>query len=247
MVKRGLVDSRESAQRLILAHKVRLGEKYAEKPGQLVPLEAKVEILEELKYVSRGGYKLEAALDQFQIDVSGKTVLDVGASTGGFTHCVLLRGARKVYAVDVGYGQMAWKLREDPRVVVLERVNARSLTPEQFPERIDLAVMDVSFIGAEKILSPVSKITGEVVLLFKPQFEAGPKDVPRGGVIRDSRIHEKVLEAFFSGLKEWLVGGLIESPIAGASGNKEFLIHLKKEGESWSLEQLRAKIQQLNQ
>src|SRR5262245_61585172 len=209
MVQRGLVESRETAQRLILAHKVRIGEAYAEKPGLSVAPDIHIELLEELRYVSRGGFKLEAALDAFAIDMQDKVVLDVGASTGGFTDCVLQRGARKVYAIDVGYGQIAWKLREDPRVVLTERINARTITRELFPETIDLAVMDVSFIGAAKILDPLAAVTSEVVLLLKPQFEAGPDDVPRGGVIRDPRVHAKVLTRFFESLTVWKVFGLI--------------------------------------
>lgn len=245
MVQRELVESREAAQRLILAHKVMIGDKYAEKPGQQVAANADVRVLEPLKYVSRGGYKLEHALDAFGIDVTGKTALDVGASTGGFTDCLLQRGARKVYALDVGYGQFAWKLREDPRVTLIERTNARFLTADSFPEPIDLAVMDVSFISAGKILEPLTRITREIVFLFKPQFEAGPQDVPRGGVIKDPRIHSKILQQFFSDLPLWKVAGLISSPIEGGSGNREFLVHLSLDGPGWAYDQILACIRQM--
>lgn len=245
MVRRGLVESRETAQRLILAHKVMIGDTYAEKPGQKAPENIEVRVLEELKYVSRGGYKLERALDEFAVEVTGKTVLDVGASTGGFTDCLLQRGARKVYALDVGYGQIAWKLRGDPRVAVMERANARHITGTQFPEPIDFAVMDVSFIGARKILEPLAAVTGEVILLIKPQFEAGPRDVPRGGVIRDPRVHADVLLRFFQDLPLWQPIGLIGSPIEGTSGNREFLVHLTTTGPGWTSEMLQTRIRDL--
>ncbi|HSP07041.1 MAG TPA: TlyA family RNA methyltransferase, partial [Acidobacteriota bacterium] len=241
LVRRGLVESREAGQRLILAHKVMIGERYAEKPGQQVAPDADVRLLEELKYVSRGGYKLERALDEFGVDVAGKVVLDVGVSTGGFSDCLLQRGARSVYAVDVGYGQIAWKLREDPRVVLLERTNARSLVPEQFPEPIDLAVMDVSFISAKKILEPLARITAEVLFLLKPQFEAGREEVPRGGVIRDPAAHARVLNRFFSDLPQWNVLGLTDSPIEGGSGNREFLVRLSLREAGWPLEKIQTR------
>jgi 23S rRNA (cytidine1920-2'-O)/16S rRNA (cytidine1409-2'-O)-methyltransferase len=244
LAQRGLVGSREIGQRLIMARKVMIGDQYAEKPGQQVPQDADVRVLEELKYVSRGGYKLERALDDFGVSVEGKTILDVGASTGGFTDCVLQRGARKVYAVDVGYGQMAWKLRDDPRVVVMERSNARRIHRDQFEDSIDLAVMDVSFIGAAKILEPLATITSEVILLLKPQFEAGPKDVPRGGVIRDPLVHERVLNQFFADLPLWGVTGLIDSPVTGSSGNREFLAHLRLE-DGWAPAVLSQRVHEL--
>lgn len=245
MVQRGLVDSRESAQRLILAHKVMIGEAYAQKPGQQVAPDADVRLLEELKYVSRGGYKLERALEAFGVDPAGKVVLDVGASTGGFTDCLLQRGARKVYALDVGYGQIAWKLREDPRVTVIERTNARSIVRDQFVEPVDFAVMDVSFISAKKILDPLAAVTDEVVFLLKPQFEAGKGDVPRGGVIRDPKLHARVLEDFFDDLPQWNVLGLVDSPIEGGSGNREFLVHLCLKQPGWPADRIHARIQEL--
>ena len=227
LVQKGLVESRQTAQALILAGEVRIGESIAQKAGQMISPDANVSVIHGLKYVSRGGLKLEKALDEFHIDVSGKSVADIGASTGGFTDCLLQRFARIVYAVDVGYGQLAWKLQQDPRVKVMDRTNARTLTHESFPEKIDLAVIDASFIGSRKLLEPLAQITNEAVLLLKPQFEAGPADVPRGGIIRDPKIHEKVLTEFFHELKFWHVIGLTDSPIAGGSGNREFLVHLK--------------------
>jgi 23S rRNA (cytidine1920-2'-O)/16S rRNA (cytidine1409-2'-O)-methyltransferase len=248
LVKRGLVESRETAQRLILAKKILVNGLPPEKASQQYPEDAKLEVIEPLKYVSRGGFKLEAALDQFNIDVSGLVTADVGASTGGFTDCLLQRGAKRVYAIDVGYGQLSWKLREDPRVIVMERTNARHLTAENFSEPIQFAVIDVSFIGADKILEPLADITPEVVLLLKPQFEAGPEDVPRGGVIRDPKVHRKVLQVFFSTLKVWQVMGLIESPIPGTTGNREFLVHLKRStAQGMNEEDLQKKIQELTQ
>lgn len=245
MVQRGLVESREQAQRLILAHKVMIGEKYMDKPGQSVAADAEVRLLEDLKYVSRGGTKLERALDAFEISVQGKVAMDVGASTGGFTDCLLQRGALKVYSIDVGYGQLAWRLREDSRVVVRERVNARYLGSADFPERIDFAVMDVSFISAKKILEPLSDITTEVIFLLKPQFEAGPEDVPRGGVIRDTKMHAKILARFFADLARWKVVGLIDSPIVGSSGNREFLVHVTLAENGWSPAEISRRIEEL--
>ena len=227
LVKRGLLESRETAQRLILARKILVNGLPAEKASQNVAEDASIEVIEGLKYVSRGGLKLEAALDTFAIAVKDKIALDVGASTGGFTDCLLQRGAKRIYAVDVGYGQLAWKLRQDSRVVVTERTNARYLTVEQFPDPIDLAVVDVSFISALKILQPLVNMTQEAIILLKPQFEAGPEDVPRGGVIRDPAIHRKVLKDFYRNLQSWKIAGVIDSPIAGASGNREFLVHLR--------------------
>ncbi len=227
LVKRGLVESRETAQRLILARKILVNGLPAQKPSQHVSEDASMEVLEGMKYASRGGLKLEAALDAFKINVQGHIAVDIGASTGGFTDCLLQRGAKRVYAVDVGYGQISWKLREDTRVIILERTNARYLTAGQFPDPIEIAVIDVSFISASKILEPLATITEEAVLLLKPQFEAGPEDVPRGGVIRDPAVHRKVLEDFFSRLQHWKPVGLIESPVPGTSGNREFLVHLK--------------------
>jgi 23S rRNA (cytidine1920-2'-O)/16S rRNA (cytidine1409-2'-O)-methyltransferase len=244
LVKRGLVESRENAQKLILAGQVMIGTIPASKPGQLVANDSDLRLLQTLKYVSRGGLKLEAALDAFSVEVVGKVVLDIGASTGGFTDLLLQRNAQKVYCVDVGYGQLAWKLRHDPRVKVMERTNARFLTRDKFPEKIDLAVMDVSFIGAHKILKPLAAITDEVILLFKPQFEAGPKDVPKGGIIKDPEVHSRVLIEFYAGLQDWQIRGLIESPLLGGSGNKEFLVHLSKD-PGWNEDEFKARVREL--
>ena len=246
LVKRGLLESRETAQRLILARKILVNGLPAEKASQNVAEDASIEVVEGLKYVSRGGLKLEAALDAFGIDVKDRTAIDIGASTGGFTDCLLQRGAKRVYAVDVGYGQLAWKLREDPRVNVIERTNARYLTVEQFTEPIDVAVVDVSFISALKILVPLINITSEAVILVKPQFEAGPNDVPRGGVIRDPDVHRKVLRDFYRNLLSWKVAGIIGSPIEGASGNREFLVHLiGKNFEGLSEEEFEKRMEEL--
>lgn len=246
LVKRGLVESRETAQRLILARKILVNGLPAQKASQHVSEDASMEVIEGMKYASRGGLKLEAALDAFSIPIEDRIAVDIGASTGGFTDCLLQRGAKRVYAVDVGYGQFAWKLREDPRVIIMERTNARYLTANEFPDPIEIAVIDVSFISALKILEPLASITEEAVLLLKPQFEAGPKDVPRGGVIRDPAIHRKVLEDFFSQLQHWKAAGLIESPVPGTSGNREFLVHLKGTiFEGMPEEELQKKIQEL--
>jgi 23S rRNA (cytidine1920-2'-O)/16S rRNA (cytidine1409-2'-O)-methyltransferase len=246
LVKRGLVESRETGQRLILAGQVMIGQTPATKAGQLVADDADVRLLETLKYVSRGGLKLEAALDAFGVQVNNKTALDLGSSTGGFTDCLLQRGVKKVYCVDVGYGQLAWKLRHDPRVKVMERTNARYLSKEALPETIDLAVMDVSFIGAHKILEPLATITDEVVLLFKPQFEAGPADVPKGGIIRNPETHSRTLLEFFARIAPWQIHGLMDSPLLGGSGNREFLVHLLKE-PGWNAEQFSRKVQELTE
>jgi 23S rRNA (cytidine1920-2'-O)/16S rRNA (cytidine1409-2'-O)-methyltransferase len=244
LVKRGLVDSRESAQKLILAGQVLIGQIPATKAGKMVPEDSDLRVLQGLKYVSRGGLKLEAALDSFRIDPSEKVAIDIGASTGGFTDCLLQRNAKKVYCVDVGYGQLAWKLRHDARIQVMERTNARYLTKDKFVEEIDLAVIDVSFISAYKILEPFANITNEAVLLLKPQFEAGPADVPKGGIIKDPAIHSKVLLTFYRQIATWKIHGLIESPITGGSGNKEFLVHLSKE-PGWDEDQYAGKVQEL--
>ena len=246
LVKRGLVESRETAQKLILAGQVMIGQIPASKAGQLVAEDSDLRLLETLKYVSRGGLKLESALDAFEVQVAGKIVLDVGSSTGGFTDCLLQRNAKQVYCIDVGYGQLAWKLRHDPRVKVMERTNARYLTASSFPDSIDLAVMDVSFIGAHKIMDPLAGITDELVLLLKPQFEAGPADVPKGGIIRDSEIHKRVLLDFYHRIEPWQIHGLIDSPLLGGSGNREFLVHLRKE-PGWNEDKFNEKVRELVQ
>jgi len=231
LVIRGLVESREKARVLVMEGSVVADNRTIVKPSTLVDEDAEVKILQSSQFVSRGGLKLDYALDQFQIDVNGLVAVDVGASTGGFTDCLLKRGARKVYAVDVGYGQLDYQLRQDPRVVVMERVNARYTFI--LPERVDLATVDVSFISLEKVVPTVAKLVkagGQLIVLVKPQFEAGKKQVSKGGVVKDPLVHASVLGRFISWAVEhgFRLGGLVTSPILGAEGNKEFLILLWK-------------------
>jgi 23S rRNA (cytidine1920-2'-O)/16S rRNA (cytidine1409-2'-O)-methyltransferase len=226
--QRGLIASREQAKRIILAGLVNVDGRLEDKPGTRIPLSASIVVAKSCPYSSRGGLKLEAALDAFGLDVQGLVVADVGASTGGFTDCVLQRGAGRVYAIDVGYGQLAWKLRQDPRVVVLERVNVRYL--DQLPEPLDLITIDVSFVSLRLALPPVLRFLkpdGHVVALIKPQFEAGRQYVGKGGVVRDPTVHRAVLESILSwGVESGLrPGGLIVSPLRGPAGNVEFLVH----------------------
>ena len=228
LVDRGKIESRNQAQRLIMAGRVLVGDQLVDKPGTMVPTSAAIRVTEKLPYVSRGGLKLEAALDAFALDVTDMTVADVGASTGGFTDCLLQRKARRIYAIDVGYGQLAWKLRQNPRVVVMERTNARYL--DQLPEPIDLAVIDTSFISLRLILPAVLawlSPNGQIVSLIKPQFEAGRDQVGKGGVVRDPSVHRDVLETLVRWAKDKGLGlrGLIRSPIKGPAGNTEFLAH----------------------
>ncbi|MER3405379.1 MAG: TlyA family rRNA (cytidine-2'-O)-methyltransferase [Chloroflexota bacterium] len=233
-MQHGLVESRERAQALILAGDVRVNGVVVTKPAQLVPEDAEIEAgTASLPYVSRGGLKLQHALDTFGIDVRGLVALDVGASTGGFTDCLLQRGAARVYAIDVGYGQLAWKLRQDPRVVVLERTNIRYL--ERLPDGAlaDLATVDVSFISLTKVLPAVLRLLkpdGFLIALVKPQFEAGPQRVGRGGVVRDPAVHREVLQQIISWAQEYglVVRGLTRSPILGPAGNVEFLLWLDR-------------------
>lgn len=237
LVERGLCESREKAQALILAGKVSytLDEKTfikIKKPSETIPIEAKLYVEEDLPYVSRGGLKLEGALKVFEIDPKGMVCLDIGASTGGFTHCLLLKGAKKVYALDVGKGQLHYKLRNDPRVIVMEEINARYLTKEMFPESFDLITIDVSFISLKKILPvipPLLKEEGLVLALIKPQFEVGPREVKKG-VVKDTRLHFRVVQEIWAFAEElgFKPLGVAESPILGAKGNKEFFICLKK-------------------
>jgi 23S rRNA (cytidine1920-2'-O)/16S rRNA (cytidine1409-2'-O)-methyltransferase len=230
LVERGLVESRARAQALILAGLVFSGEKRLDKAGVAVAADQPLEVRgAEHPWVSRGGIKLAHALDAFAIDPSGLVVLDVGASTGGFTDVALSRGARRVYAVDVGHGQLAWKLRNDPHVVVLEKTNARHLTTAQVPEPVDLVVCDASFIGLETVLPAALRLARPgacLVALIKPQFEVGPERVGKGGVVRDPALHREVCERIAAWLPRqgWTVLGLTESPIRGPEGNVEFLI-----------------------
>jgi len=230
MVDRGLVESRAKAQALIMAGEVVVEGKAVIKPGSLVNEEAEITILEPPRFVSRGGLKLEHALDKFQLDVSSKVAADVGASTGGFTDCLLKHGASRVYAIDVGYGQLDYRLRQDSRVVVMDRVNARYPIP--LPEKVDLATIDLSFISVEKIIPSVAglvKDDGYLLVLIKPQFEARRGEVGKGGVIKQPIVHARVLGRFIAWAIEhrFRLGGLVASPIPGASGNKEFFVLLR--------------------
>ena len=231
LVDRGLAESRAKAQALVLAGLVWSGERRLEKPGATLAAHAPVEVRgKDHPWVSRGGVKLAHALDHFAIDPEGLVALDVGASTGGFSDVLLARGARRVYAVDVGRGQLAWKLRQDPRVTVLEGVNARYLDREAMPEAIDLIVCDASFIGLETILPAPLALAGQgamLVALIKPQFEVGPERVGKGGIVRDPALHREVCERIAQWLARqpgWRVEGVVPSPILGAEGNAEFLL-----------------------
>ncbi|MEO8656871.1 MAG: TlyA family RNA methyltransferase [Bryobacteraceae bacterium] len=229
LVDRGLAESRERAKAYILAGYVRVNGQRVDKAGHTVARDAAVELTERMPYVSRGGYKLAAALDHFQIDPAGRTCLDVGSSTGGFTDVLLQRGAAKVYAVDVGAGQLDWKLRNDPRVVVREGVNARYLSTAEVDEPASLAVSDVSFISVTLILPVLPALLradAELVILVKPQFEVGKGQVGKGGIVRDPELHRAACERVESAVRRLgFLTGIIESPILGAEGNKEFLLH----------------------
>ncbi len=238
LVERGLTESREKAQRSILAGQVRINGQLARKPSDKVRPGDNIELVAPEKFVSRGGQKLDHALTTFALDVIGLTAIDLGASTGGFTDCLLQRGATRVYAVDVGQGQLAWKLRQDPRVVVMEKTNARELTPRSFPqpfEAADLVVMDCSFISLVKIIPPAVALLrpcGKIIALVKPQFEAGKIEADRGGgVIRDPAVHQRVLDelrAFVTAQMGLTWREVIESPLLGPAGNKEFLALIEK-------------------
>ena len=240
LVERGLCDSREKAKRAIMAGQVKVNGHPARKPSDAVRPADQIELAAPEKFVSRGGHKLEHALDHFQLDVTGLTAIDLGASTGGFTDCLLQRGAKKVFAVDVGHGQLAWKLRRDHRVVVMEKTNARDLTAAKLPPPfapVDFIVADCSFISLRKILPPavaLLRASGRIVALIKPQFEAGKAEADKGaGVITDPAIHRRVLaelETFVKTLPELAWRGVTESPLLGPAGNKEFLVLLEKTG-----------------
>jgi len=232
LVERGLVASREKAQALILAGEVFVNGQKAAKASDAVTAEARIEIAAKIPYVSRGGIKLAHALDRFNIDVTGRVCLDVGASTGGFTDCLLQRGAVRVHALDVGHGQLDWKLRNDARVKVYEGVNARAMTPELTGEVAEFSSMDVSFISATMILPALPAMltaAGEAVVLVKPQFEVGRGQVGKGGIVRDSALHEQAC-AKVRACAESLGfrTDLTESPILGAEGNHEFLLHARR-------------------
>lgn len=231
LVDRGLADSRTKAQALVMAGLVYGTDRRFDKPGVQIPADTEISVKgKDHPWVSRGGLKLAKGLDFFRIDPTGMTCLDLGASTGGFTDVLLTNGAAKVFAIDVGQGQLDWKLRTDDRVVVLEKTNARHLTADQVPDPIDLIVCDVSFIGLEKVLPPamaLAKPGAHLVALIKPQFQAGPGQVGKGGVVRDPAVHQSVcdvVQAFIAGPCGWHVLGITESPIKGPEGNVEFLI-----------------------
>lgn len=237
LVERGLAETRQRAQALILAGEVFVDGVRADKSGAPVEPTSKIELSGRgIPYVSRGGLKLKGALGGFHIDVKGLICADIGASTGGFTDCLLQEGAARVYAIDVGYGLIDQRLREDPRVVVIERFNVRSLTPEVLGEKVDLATMDVSFISLRLVLAPVASVLkpgGSVIALVKPQFEVGRGQVGKGGIVRDEEKRRAALEGVkgFAGEAGFSVAGEMESPITGAKGNREYLLYLKKSGE----------------
>jgi 23S rRNA (cytidine1920-2'-O)/16S rRNA (cytidine1409-2'-O)-methyltransferase len=240
LVERGLCESREKAKRAVLAGEARINSAVARKPSDPVKATDQLSLAVPEKFVSRGGLKLEHALNHFQLEVSGLAAIDLGASTGGFTDCLLQRGAAKVYAVDVGRGQLAWKLRQDARVAVMEKTNARELTAAKFPPPfvpVDLVVIDCSFISLRKILPAavaLLRACGRIVALIKPQFEAGKAEADRGaGVIRDPVIHQRVLgelQQFVAARPELRWVGVTESPVLGPAGNKEFLVLIERVG-----------------
>lgn len=229
--QQGFTESREQAKRLILAGLVLVNEQKIDKAGALVADDAVIRILgQEHPYVSRGGLKLEKALREFQLDPTGKTAIDLGASTGGFTDCLLQHGARKVYAVDVGYGQLAWKLVNDPRVVSIERTNVRYLQPADFPEQMEIATLDLSFISLTKVLLPLKALlqpAADIIALVKPQFEVGKGGVGKGGIVKSAEQHQQVLHEVRTYAESIGLSfkGVIESPIKGAKGNTEFLMY----------------------
>jgi 23S rRNA (cytidine1920-2'-O)/16S rRNA (cytidine1409-2'-O)-methyltransferase len=233
LVAKGLFASREQAQRAVMAGEIKIGTRTAAKPSQLLKADAEIALKPTRKYVGRGGLKLENALDRFRIDVHGKVALDIGASTGGFTDCLLQRGAAKVYAVDVGHGQLDWKLRNNPRVIVLEKLNARFLSGEHIPELVDVCVIDVSFISLTLILPNAFDLmtsAGVILALIKPQFELQRPDVGRGGIVRDPDLHRKAQDkivAFVTHLG-YVVSGIVPSAIKGADGNQEFFACMRK-------------------
>jgi len=229
LLSRGLAENENKARALIMAGEVTVNGREATKPGNMVDENAAIAIAEKPPYVSRGGIKLAHALDEFKLDVTGLTALDVGASTGGFTDCLLQRDANKVYALDVGYGQLDYRLRQDPRVAVMDRVNAHF--PFDLPEKVNLATIDVSFITVTKVIpnvNPHLAPPGYIIVLLKPQFEAKKAEVGKGGIIKDPNIHSKVLGRFIVWInkQELILNNLISSPILGAEGNREFLILL---------------------
>ena len=237
LVQQGLANSRELAKAYIMAGNVYVDGQKEDKAGTKVAVTAKLEVKgNQMKYVSRGGYKLEKAMDVFGIRLDGKICLDIGASTGGFTDCMLQNGASKVYSVDVGYGQFAWKLRQDERVVCMEKTNIRYVKPEDIADRLDFASVDVSFISLTKVLEPARELlndNGEMVCLIKPQFEAGREKVGKKGVVRDKAVHEEVIHKVIDFAVEigFHILNLEYSPIKGPEGNIEYLVYIRKEAE----------------
>ncbi len=229
VVERGLAESREKAQALILAGQVTVNGQKSSKPGHAIAGDARIELLERMPYVSRGGFKLAAALDHFSIDVTNWTCLDVGASTGGFTDCLLQRGAKSVWAIDVGHGQFDWKLRNDHRVVVQEGVNARYLDPANYSIKFDLAVCDASFISTTLLIPAIAPLLASprrMIVLVKPQFEVGRADVGKGGIVRDPALHEFACARVRNAIAALgLDSAIIPSPILGTEGNREFLLY----------------------
>ena len=248
LVQQGLANSRELAKAYIMAGNVYVDGQKEDKAGTKVAVTAKLEVKgNQMKYVSRGGYKLEKAMDVFGIRLNGKICLDIGASTGGFTDCMLQNGASKVYAIDVGYGQFAWKLRNDERGVCLEKTNVRYVTHEQVPDEGDFASIDVSFISLTKVLPAVLGVLGEkgqLVCLIKPQFEAGREKVGKKGVVRDSSVHREVIEMIVEYVRTQSLGilGLDFSPIKGPEGNIEYLIYLDKSQSGMHEDEVQARV-----
>ena len=229
VVERGLADTREKARALILAGEVLIDGQKSDKPGRSVPSDSQVSVTARLPYVSRGGVKLAGALDHFNIDVAGRVCLDVGSSTGGFTDCLLQRGAARVWSIDVGHGQLDWKLRNDPRVVVREGVNARYLAAEEISESFDLAVCDASFISATLLIPAIVPLLakhGQMIVLVKPQFEVGKGEVGKGGIVRDPSQHRASCDRVQACIEALgFRTDIVESPIRGAEGNREFLLY----------------------
>lgn len=227
LVEQGLAETRSKARSMILAGWVKVDGKKIDKAGHQVKVDANIEVKDVgLKFVSRGGLKLEHALKEFQVDVKGLTCVDIGASTGGFTDCLLQNGAKKVYAIDVGYGQLDWKLRKDERVIVIEKTNIREFNIKQIQDPIDLAVVDVSFIGLEKVFPKINELNPkQIIALIKPQFQVGKGKVGKGGVVRDEKLHEEAIETVKTAAEKlnWVFKGLVTSPITGPAGNIEFL------------------------
>ncbi len=234
LTERNIFESRARAKTMIMMGKVLVDGQKIDKAGTLVKIDSEIRVLgEEMPFVSRGGFKLKKAVESFNLNLSGKIAADIGASTGGFTDCMLQNGATKIYAIDVGYGQLAWKLRQDERVINLERTNIRNVTEKEIPEKLDFASIDVAFISLDKVL-PVAfnllKPEGEVVALIKPQFEAGRENVGKKGVVKDKKIHREVIEKIlnFAGEIGFKICGLTFSPIKGPEGNIEYLAYLSK-------------------